>query len=390
VIRHSLDRVGVSCSALTGIAVVLCVSLTAPAGQTSNRGETLSPETRNLVRQAVACTGLISARNSTDSQNQAPRPRGSAVMVRSDGILVTNCHVIINTRTSRPYDELYLSLSSDGETTSIPNRYRVTLLLMNKDYDLALLRVDSDAAGKPVSKSFTFPSIELGDSKKIKLLEDLFIIGFPEKGGASVTVNRGVVEGKDILGNWIKTDARVIHGNSGGAAVNSEGRLIGIPTKVVADEQPVDTNGDGFPDDYRRYGAVGFLRPSHLVAELLAKLDTGGENNVSTSSPRLIDTTATTPSLTVRGMVKSAANGKPIAGALVGLLPLGETEVTEQTLLTWGSTNSEGAFKLNRPVPPGKYTLKAKALGKEVYSRDVEIDAGATLLIIDMTDSSPR
>jgi len=259
--------------------------------------------------------------------------------------------------------------------------------MMNKDYDLALLRIDSDAAGKPVSKSLTFPSVELGDSTKIKLLEDLFIIGFPEKGGASVTVNRGVVEGRDILGNWIKTDARVIHGNSGGAAVNGEGRLIGIPTKVVADEQPIDTNGDGFPDDYRRYGAVGFLRPSKLVAEMLAKLgDTGGENTAVPSSPRLIDTAA---AITVRGMVKSVgANGKPIAGALVGLLALGETEITEQTLLTWGSTNSEGAFKLNRPVPPGKYTLKAKALGKQVFAQDVEIKAGASLLIIEMSNSS--
>ena len=386
-IKSSLNPVVSGASALTGIEVIVVASLAALAGQTANRGESLTPETRNLVRQAVACTGLITVRNSTDSQNQAPRPRGSAVMIRSDGILVTNCHVIVNTRTSRPYDELYLSLSSDGETTTTPNRYRVTLLMMNKDYDLALLRIDSDAAGKPVSKSLTFPSVELGDSTKIKLLEDLFIIGFPEKGGASVTVNRGVVEGRDILGNWIKTDARVIHGNSGGAAVNGEGRLIGIPTKVVADEQPIDTNGDGFPDDYRRYGAVGFLRPSKLVAEMLAKLgDTGGENTAVPSSPRLIDTAA---AITVRGMVKSVgANGKPIAGALVGLLALGETEITEQTLLTWGSTNSEGAFKLNRPVPPGKYTLKAKALGKQVFAQDVEIKAGASLLIIEMSNSS--
>jgi len=314
-------------------------------------------------------------------------------MIRSDGVLVTNCHVIINTRTSRPYDELFVSLSTDGETTSSTNRYRITLLMMNKDYDLALLRVDADATGKAVPKSLTFPAIELGDSKKIKLLDDLFIIGFPEKGGSSVTVNRGSVEGKDILGNWIKTDARVIHGNSGGAAVNAEGRLIGIPTKVVADEQPVDTNGDGFPDDYRRYGAVGFLRPSHLVAELLEQLDSGSRNNNDTNnpvpfSPRIIDTAAA--SITVRGMVKSAGNGKGITGALVGLLPLGETEVTEQTLLTWGSTNSEGAFKLNRPVPPGKYTLKAKAIGKQVYSQDVEIRAGASLLIIEMSSASER
>jgi S1-C subfamily serine protease len=102
-------------------------------------------------------------------------------MVRSDGVLVTNAHVIVNTRTNRPYDDLFLSLSSDGETTNQPARYHVTLLVINNDYDLALLRVDSDPAGKPLPKSFTFPAVELGDSKKIKLLDDLFIIGFPEK-----------------------------------------------------------------------------------------------------------------------------------------------------------------------------------------------------------------
>jgi hypothetical protein len=86
--------------------------------------------------------------------------------------------------------------------------------------------------------------------------------------------------------------------------------------------------------------------------------------------------------------VRSAASGKPLAGALVGLLPLGETNVTERTLLTWGSTNSEGAFRLNKPVPPGKYTLKAKAIGNQPYSLDVEIDLSGSALIIQMRGSS--
>jgi S1-C subfamily serine protease len=287
--------------------------------------------------------------------------------------------VITNTRTDRPYDEIFLSLSGDGDTPSPAMRYRVKPLLIKKDYDLALLRVEGDADGKPMPESFTFPSIEMGDSRKIRLLEDLFIIGFPEKGGSTITINRGVVEGKDILANWIKTDARVIHGNSGGAAVNSEGRLIGIPTKVVADQQPVDRNGDGFPDDSIRYGAVGFLRPSHLVADMIAQLNDGhSDNHAAPSASKMPE-----PSfITVRGIVKSG--GKPVAGALVGLLPLGESNITESTLLTWGSTNAEGAFKLNKPVPPGRYTIKAKALANQPYSDDVEIGPAAAVLIIEM------
>jgi S1-C subfamily serine protease len=388
VIRILPSKIRLAVAALLAVPAVAVCALVVSAHtlQSANKEAGVSAESRVLVRQAIASTGLISVRSSSDSSSQGPRPRGSAVVVRSDGVLVTNYHVITNARTSRAYDEIFLSLSSDGDTASSLARYRLRPLLINKEYDLALLRVDSDAAGNPIPKSFTFPSIEMGDSRKIRLLEDLFIIGFPEKGGSTITVNRGVVEGKDILANWIKTDARIIHGNSGGAAVNSEGRLIGIPTKVVADEQPVDRDGDGFPDDSKRYGAVGFLRPSHLVAEMIAQLnDSKSENHSAPSAARMA---ASSTLITVRGIVKSAAGGKPLTGALVGLLPLGESKITESTLLTWGTTNAEGAFKLNRPVPPGRYTLKAKALANQAYSSDVEIGPGAALLIIEMRGSS--
>lgn len=353
--------------------------------QSAKKEPGLTPETRTLVSQAIATTGLILVRNSTDATGLAPRPRGSAVVVRRDGVVATNYHVITNDRTGRLYDEILFSLSRDDAISS-QTRYRLKVVLINKEYDLALLRVESDTAGNTIRRSFVFPAIEIGDSRKIKLLEDLFIIGFPEKGGSTVTVNRGVVEGRDILGNWIKTDARVIHGNSGGAAVNSEGKLIGIPTKVIADEQPIDKDGDGFPDDYRRYGAVGFLRPAHLVGEMLGQLDRkGSERQITVSTPTVVEVSRL---LTVRGVVKSAVDGKPIAGALVGLLPIGESSVTGSTLLTWGSTNGEGEFRLNKPVPPGRYTLKAKALAKQPYSNDVELVPGSTALVVEMNPTS--
>jgi len=387
VIKNLLDRVreaGTGGFALR--AVVVCVFAAGTlAGQSANRGG-VSPEARAQVRQSIASIGLILVRNSNDA-TPSPRPRGSGVVVRSDGLLVTNYHVINNPRTGRPYDEIFLSLMSEGDTTATSVPYRLKLLMTNKEYDLSLLRAVSDPEGNSLPKSFTFPSIEMGDSRKVRVLDDLFIIGFPEKGGSTVTVNRGVVEGRDILANWIKTDARVIHGNSGGAAVDSEGRLIGIPTKVVADVQPVDRDGDGFPDDSRRYGAVGFLRPSNLVAEMIMQLNDGDAGNPTTpSAPKVAESPTV---VTVRGIVKSAA-GKPVAGALVGLLPLGESNITENTLLTWGSTNAEGAFKLNKPVPPGRYTVKAKALASQPYSSDVEIGPGASALIIEMRGSSDR
>jgi hypothetical protein len=119
---------------------------------------------------------------------------------------------------------------------------------------------------------------------------------------------------------------------------------------------------------------------------MLAKLDhkDNGRQPVP-STPKVVESSTF---VTVRGVVRSAGGGKPIAGARVGLLPLGETIVTESTLLTWGSTNGEGEFKLNRPVPPGRYTLRATAFSRQPYTGDVEIGRDAAALIIEMRASS--
>lgn len=341
----------------------------------------LSAAARARVRKAVASVGLILVRNYSDPAGQNPRPRGSGVMVRPDGIVATNAHVI-NDKSGQPYDEILLSLSADG--LAAPRRYRLEPLVINKEDDLALLRVQGGAAPNSKSRSVTFPAIEIGDSKAVRLLDDIVIIGFPEKGGSSVTVNRGTVEGKDALGRWIKTDGRLIHGNSGGAAVNLNGKLIGIPTKVVADDQVIDKDGDGSPDNQRRYGAVGFLRPSDLISAMLA-----GLSQVTASRAPVAKQTPAEPAaaLVVLGLVRSAGSGQAIAGAVVGLVPVGE-DATEDNLVAWSGTDPEGRFKLNKPVPPGRYTLRAKALGYLPYSRDLEISGSPPDIVIDMRPSS--
>lgn len=343
----------------------------------------LSPAVQARIRQASGSVGLILVRNSNDLDGQSPRPRGSAIIVRADGLVVTNHHVITESRTRRPYDEIFFNLATRGEVDpAASNHLRLKPLLINKEFDLALLRIEPQAAGDGATAPAPFPAIELGDSQNVQILDDLFIIGFPEKGGLSITVNHGFVEGKDALGHWIKTAARIIHGNSGGAAVNSDGKLIGIPTKVIADSQSIDRDGDGFPDVNRTYGAVGFLRPAYLVAAMLRQIDQ--QDTPSLRTPEKPQALAEAATITVRGTIKSASDKKPIAGALVGILPLGTEAVTEATLLTWGGSNAEGQFALRKPLPPGRYTLKVKALGYEGFTRDVEITENSARLAIEM------
>ena len=116
---------------------------------------------------------------------------------------------------------------------------------------------------------------------------------------------------------------------------------------------------------------------------MLAQVDTssrklGGKADIPEAMP--------TAMISVQGTVRSLASGKPVAGALVGLLPLGIETVTEDSLLAWGTANPEGQFKLNKPVPPGRYMLKAKALGHAPYSREVDIKASLGDLLIELRD----
>jgi S1-C subfamily serine protease len=321
-----------------------------------------------------------------------PVPRGSAVVVASDGTIVTNYHVIARDNSDTLFDEIFFSLPrGEGLGTAGSPRLRVRPVLLNPSFDLALLRVVSGDGGTPAG---AFSAVELADPASVKLLDDVVIIGYPKSGGESVTANLGIIEGSDALDRWLKTDARLIRGNSGGAAVNLDGKLVGIPTKVVSDRQPIDNDGDGFPDDYRELGSVGYLRPVELVGAMLLTVEqrAGAVRTDPVSppgkSPKAGPAVVKPASaVSVTGLVQSNPTGQAVAGARVGLVPLGTTQVTPANLVAWGGSNAEGEFNLNRPVPRGRYLVKVKALGYEAFSGEVEITGDTTRIVIGLAPS---
>lgn len=363
-------------------------------GQSSQRQQPLSSESRVRVRRAISAVGLIFVRNTYE---QDLRLRASAVVVGKEGIVATNYHVIAQDKVDRVYDEIFFTLPFDGVVSASSQKHRLELVLVSRPYDLALLRVVSGNPGE--SSSLDWPAIELGDSRHCQLLDDLIVIGFPEKGGPSVTVNPGVVEGIDTVNSWIKTDARLLFGNSGGAAVNSDGKLIGIPTKIVLDTETRERITEG---GVRALGGIGFLRPAHLLVPMLAQLSEVVAKNAPPRTAETSDPVAAKPKgesveraltqdstdrkglVALRGVVKSASDGKPIGGARVGLIPFGSASVTAANLLTWGGTNADGRFEMNKQVPPGKYTLRAVAFGYESSTRDVEVGRIASELIVEL------
>jgi S1-C subfamily serine protease len=147
---------------------------------------------------------------------------GSGVVVSPDGLVLTNAHVVAG--------------ATAVQVTAAEGRpFTARLLGADPDTDLALLRAESAAA---------LPAAELGDSAALKVGQLAIAIGNPL--GFSSTVTAGVVSalGRSLPGqggrpieDLVQTDAALNPGNSGGALVDSAGRVIGINTAIIAGAQ---------------------------------------------------------------------------------------------------------------------------------------------------------
>lgn len=191
--------------------------------------------------------------NSTDL---APQDIGSGFILTSDGLIVTNKHVVSATSGT------YRIVTQDDKTYDVQKIYR------DPANDLAILKIDPgpDNALKPV---------ELGDSSKIKVGQLAIAIG-TALGEFRHTVTTGVVSGLgrginagspfegsvEHLDDVIQTDAAINPGNSGGPLLNSSGQVIGVNTAVSSSGQN-----------------IGFAIPINIIKDAIANFNETGQFN---------------------------------------------------------------------------------------------------------------
>ncbi|MDW4500456.1 trypsin-like peptidase domain-containing protein [Sulfitobacter sp. D35] len=180
---------------------------------------------------------------------EAVKPRvqnslGSGVILSSDGIIVSNHHVV------GMATDIRVALSDRRE-------YTARVLLADEDSDLAILKIDAE----------DLPHLPLRDSDTVEVGELVLAIGNPF--GVGQTVSSGIVSGLARSGGgggsgrgyYIQTDAPINPGNSGGALIDTEGRLIGINTSILS--RSGGSNG------------IGFAIPADLVGAFVAQARAG-------------------------------------------------------------------------------------------------------------------
>ncbi len=154
-------------------------------------------------------------------QQREQKGSGSGVIIRPDGYIVTNNHVVSGA------SKIQVTLNNNQQ-------YDATVVGTDPATDVAIIKVDAT----------DLPTIPLGDSDALRLGEWVLAIGSPLGAQLRSTITAGIVSAKgrsmpDYSGefkieSFIQTDAAVNPGNSGGALVNKKGELVGINTAIVS------------------------------------------------------------------------------------------------------------------------------------------------------------
>ena len=171
--------------------------------------------------------------------SQVEESLGSGVIVRSDGYVLTNHHVIDGA------DQISVDLSGSRRT------YSAKVVGSDPPSDLAVLKIGAS----------DLPVLQLGNSDQVRVGDVCLALGNPLSVGETVT--SGIISAKGRftgLGNgsfqdFLQTDAPINKGNSGGALVNTRGELIGINSQIVS---PTGANV-----------GIGFAIPSNMARTVM-------------------------------------------------------------------------------------------------------------------------
>ena len=172
---------------------------------------------------------------------------GSGVILREDGLILTNYHVIEN---------------SEKVSVTLDDKHKAVAHVIGGDpkTDLAVIKIEGSLANQ-------LPTLAFADSEQIQVGDSAIAIGSPF--GLSRTVTSGIISavGRAQLGmldieDFIQTDAAINPGNSGGPLLNTKGEIIGINTAIFSQ------NG-GFI-------GIGFAVPSKIANEVYKEIVSQG------------------------------------------------------------------------------------------------------------------
>ena len=235
--RARSSRRWLSWAAAGAVLVVGGCTSSSPTSSPTSSSTSGSSTTVSACRVTQVANQVIPSVVTIAASGSGGGGTGSGEVIRSDGYILTNNHVISIAANGGSVEVLF----SDGQTAA------ATITGRDPQTDLAVLKVQV---------SHELKVIPLSSSSSVKVGQPVVAIGAPL--GLSGTVTSGIVsalnrtvqvpgdnDGTALLVSAVQTDASINPGNSGGALVDCEGKLVGVPTAGATVPSPSGESGGG-------------------------------------------------------------------------------------------------------------------------------------------------
>jgi serine protease Do len=188
-----------------------------------------------------------------EGMRRMPAPKqlglGSGVIVTKDGYILTNNHVVENA------DEVKVQVGEEGD------EFTAKVVGTDPKTDIALLKIDA--------KDKSLPALMAADSAQVQVGDVVLAVGNPFGIGQTVTMGIVSATGRATLGleyeDFIQTDAAINMGNSGGALVDAQGRLVGINTAILSRSGGNQGIGFAVPVNLAKYVMENLIEHGRVV-----------------------------------------------------------------------------------------------------------------------------
>jgi hypothetical protein len=259
--------------------LLLCLLLGVTGSMLSDQAVTAQASITGRER-ALRATVLLLV---PDDQGELFASGSGTVMEAHKGYILTNYHVLGDEERGELYNEAGEAIVGVMPTNlrGAPIlKYRANVVAGDPELDLALLRITGlvGTARRELPENLGLTAIEQANSDELMIGDPLYVLGYPNLGGNTLTMSQGLVSGfldedNNEVFEWIKTDAEVNHGNSGGLATNANWEFIGVPTAGVADVESA--------------GKISFIRSGAVALQFYERTLVGNAATTESNGPRV-------------------------------------------------------------------------------------------------------
>ncbi|HIK57670.1 MAG TPA: serine protease [Nitrospinaceae bacterium] len=183
-----------------------------------------------IYRKTSPAVVLITGANSGDRSKSV----GTGSIIREDGLVITNAHVVLNPKSNKPFQNIRVYLKPKRLIGDLEKdtalRYKAKLVGYSQTLDLAVLKI--------IKLNLKVASLPFANSDNTVTGEKVVAIGHPEQGGlwtlTTGTISSHKLNFQNIPGKHVfQTETSINKGNSGGPLINRKGQIIGVNSNLA-------------------------------------------------------------------------------------------------------------------------------------------------------------